>query len=127
MTKTRGEGDQLLALLEEHDVKQARLAREMSRSSTSISRYVDALNAGTLGDETWADIVQALRRLGIQNGEAIRPVVSHVTSMRDELLPIAALFTTRDQVEGVLAILDGSREAQAVLRVYLAGRLAEMH
>jgi hypothetical protein len=106
-------------------ISQSKLAREMNLTSTSIGRYIGQLDENKLPDDVWASMVQALRRLGVADAESIRPVRAPAT-VRTDLIPLAAVFTTREQLENLMAILDGHRDAQAILRVYLAGRLEHL-
>lgn len=117
------QGDMLLKIMKERDVSQSAIARDADVSPTTVKRWLDALNDGSIEDDQWRAFAEALRRADI-NPELIRPV----PPMKDklvptDLLPLADVFLSRQQLEALIRIIDAKDGARAVLRVLVAERL----
>jgi transcriptional regulator with XRE-family HTH domain len=114
-------GKKLLALMREKRVSQSQLAREMRLTPTSIGRYIEKLDNGSIPEEVWSEMVNALRRTGI-DAEKLRPVRTPA-EVREDLIPLLDFFTTTDQMDALLQILEGHKDSQAIVRLLLKDRL----
>lgn len=119
------DGIRLRTLLDEHGISKNRLAREMDRTPTSITRYIEQMDAGKLSDDVWWEIVQALKRIGV-DAETIRPAMAPATKVPTRLIKEVGSFDSREQIQRIINILDGEDDERAVLRVFLDGRLKSL-
>jgi hypothetical protein len=97
----------------------------MDLTPTTIGRYLEALNTGKLPAPAWLEMAHALGRLGVTDVEIIRPVVGP-PPRREDLLPLVARFSKREQLEALAEIIDADHDARAILRVYLKGILDDV-
>lgn len=121
MSRPPLDGDKLLKIMKVKGVNKSALAAEMSITPTSIGRYFTQLNKGSIDEDVWASMLAALRRLGVDDAEGLRPVQN--SKVRRDLLPLVSHFTTDEQIRAVLQILDGHPGSQEILRIVLEDRL----
>lgn len=106
-------------------VRQTHLAADMGLTPTSIGRFFKQLDADTIDDRVWAELVDLLgKRYGI-DASVVRPVRATVT-IDTSLTPYLDAFQTPQQLEALVHILEGSRKEQArdLLLVVARDRLA---
>lgn len=124
--------ERLLAMMREWGVSQSKLAKEMDLTPTSIGRYLDKLSDGTLDDEIWAQMVEALHKLGIKTAEQIRPVTPPVMSpvtgrhITGELLPLLARWTEPDDIATVIKLLEAPDIEREMIIVFAREILRRM-
>lgn len=116
------DGDKVLKMLNEQKpkrVSQTRLATEMRMTPTSVGRYIERLNDGSLTDEQWRDMAVAMQSLGMDPAR-IRPIPPASTKkLPDDLVPLLNRFTGREQLEALIKIAtyrdEGARELLALI------------
>jgi hypothetical protein len=120
--------ERLLELMRgvEPAVKQSDLARALRVTPTSVGRWFRQLDEGTIDDKAWAQIADALSAHGIDVGP-IRPV-RKVLTIDTSLTPHLDAFKTKDQLQALIGILEGSDKQQAreLLLVMARDRLARL-
>jgi transcriptional regulator with XRE-family HTH domain len=123
-----GKGQELKALLKQAGRSQTDLAREMSRSSTAIGRYVADLDAGRLPEDTRASMVLALGRLRVSGPEvdALLPAANPGAPTLAQLIAQCQALSTPEQLEALAAALDAPREVRELLRTFVAGQLYQL-
>lgn len=110
-------------MLKEAGISQSRVGREMGMTPTSIGRYLDWLDEGSLNDDQWRDMAMALERLGI-SAENVKPVPPTTPKrLPTDLVPLLDLFTTRTQVEALIKVATGPEGARELLALMAAERL----
>lgn len=119
--------EQLLSLMASRTpaVRQSQLARDMGITATSIGRYMKQMDNDTIDDHVWARMAEILRRKYAIEADSVRPVRKPLT-VDDSLTPHLEAFKTKEQLEALIKILEGSDKQQArdLLIVIARDRLA---
>lgn len=117
------DGQRVLKLLDDKQVSQSKVGRlcDPPVSPSTIGRYIDGLDDGSINPEQWRTLAKALRRVGI-DPEQIRAVPPPSEGkLRPDLLPLLDKFD-RSQLSALKTLIE-SEEGHAFVLFAIAERL----
>ena len=113
------DGQKIRKLMDDADISQSKLGRLFEPTTvtpTSVGRYLDALDDGTIKPEQWRALAKALRRAGLEP-EQVRPVPPPAEGrLRPDLLPLIDRFD-RPQLEALKLLIEAEEAHPFVLFV----------